>query len=571
MSEKLDYDYIVIGSGFGGSVSAMRLAEKGYSVAVLEMGKRYRTGDFAKTNWNLKKFLWFPQLFMYGIQKLTLLKDVMILGGVGVGGGSLVYANTLLEPAEGFYNDPAVKKLDPDWKYTMAPYYEKAKRMLGATSNIHFSEPDHLLKEIAKDMGRENTWHPVNVGVYFGKAGEKVSDPYFKGEGPDRVGCNFCGGCMIGCNVGAKNTLDKNYLYFAEKYGTKIIPERKVTDIEFSEGVYKISTIISTKSPSRKAETYYAKGVVVSAGVLGSLKLLLNCKRKGSLKNLPESIGESVRTNSESLTGTTTMDKSRNWSKGIAITSGFYPAEDTHIEVVRYPEGSDFMGILATEMVGPGSKISRPLKLASTIIKNPVNFLRSRFPKGWAKHSIIFLVMQTLDNKLTVKLGKFGQLTTSMGDKSPPAYNPHANMISEEFARRADGVAQSTFFEPALDISTTAHILGGCRMGKSAADSVVDTKCEVFNNPNLHVIDGSIIPANLGVNPSLTITAMAEYAMSQIPAKNKSKDPVFGQSFPERTEYSENKAKKLLNKKKLIGLSALLISAGALYLIKRRK
>lgn len=519
MQENLDYDYIIIGSGFGGSVSAMRLAEKGYSVAVLEMGKRYRTGDFAKTNWNLRKFLWLPQLFLHGIQKLTLLKDVLILGGVGVGGGSLVYANTLLEPAEGFYKDPAVVKLAPNWKEVMAPYYEIAKKMLGVTPNIHFSEPDELLKQVAREMGRENTWHSVNVGVYFGESGEKHPDPYFNGEGPERTGCILCGGCMVGCNHGAKNTLDKNYLYFAEKYGAIIIPERKVTDIKFENNVYKVFTAISTRVPQRKAETYYAKGVIVSAGVLGTLKLLLNCKKNGSLPNLPDNLGESVRTNSESLTGTTTRDKSRDWSKGIAITSGFYPTDDTHIEVVRYPEGSDFMSVLATIMVENGNKITRPLKLLKNLAKHPLNFFRTCIPVNWAKRSTIFLVMQTLDNKLKVKLGKFGQLTTALGDKSPPAYNLHANSIAEEFAKRTNGIPQSTILEAVLDIATTAHILGGCAIGKSAEDAVVDSKCQVFNNPNLHVIDGSIIPANLGVNPSLTITAMAEYAMSQIPSK----------------------------------------------------
>jgi cholesterol oxidase len=570
MQENLDYDYIIIGSGFGGSVSAMRLAEKGYSVAVLEMGKRYRTGDFAKTNWNLRKYLWLPQLFLHGIQKLTLLKDVLILGGVGVGGGSLVYANTLLEPAEGFYKDPAVLKLAPDWKKVMAPYYATAKRMLGATPNIHFSEPDSILKQVAKDMGREHTWHSVNVGVYFGKPGEKNPDPYFNGEGPERKGCIYCGGCMVGCNHGAKNTLDKNYLFFAEKYGAKIIPERKVTDIKFEDNIYKVYTAVSTSVPQRKAETYYGRGVIVSAGVLGTLKLLLSCKKSGSLPSLPDSLGESVRTNSESLTGTITKDKDRDWSKGIAITSGFYPTEDTHIEIVRYPEGSDFMSSLATIMVENGNKLTRPLKLIKNITKNPLDFIRTCIPVNWAKRSIIFLVMQTLDNKLKVKLGRFGNLTTSLGDKSPPAYNVHANDIAGKVAGMTNGIPSSTIFEALFDISTTAHILGGCAIGTSQEDAVVDSKCEVFNNPNLHVIDGSIIPANLGVNPSLTITAMAEYAMSQIPAKKDKID--FQKEFPEHQEIMIGN--KALTQKRLISggiISTFILSAGLLYLFNRSK
>lgn len=568
MSEN-NYDYIIIGSGFGGSVSAMRLSQKGYSVAVLEMGKRYKTGDFPKTNWNLKKFIWLPQLLLHGIQKITVLKDVMILGGVGVGGGSLVYANTLLEPPDSFYKDPAVLKINPEWQSIMKPHYETAKRMLGVTPNKYFSEPDKLLKQIAKDSGRENTWHSVNVGVYFGEPGIKKPDPYFNGEGPERTGCTMCGGCMVGCNHGAKNTLDKNYLYFAEKYGTKIIPERKVTNLEYKDGIYKISTGISTTMPMKPAETYYAKGVIVSAGVLGTLKLLLNMKKKGNLKNISDTLGESVRTNSESLTGTVTLDKSRDWSKGIAITSGFYPSDDTHIEVVRYPEKSDFMVTLTSPMVDNGTKMTRPLKLLSTIVKNPNNFFKTRIPFGWAKHSIIFLVMQTIDNKIKIKLGKFGQLTTALGDKSPPAYNPHANNIAKEFASRANGIPQSSLFESALNMSTTAHILGGCAVATNSAEGVVDIKSEVFNYPNLHVIDGSIIPANLGVNPSLTITAMAEQAMSHIPEKSKRT-----QEFLNKVIQSEHEIViKSKNNKKgiIIAGTAFIVGTGIYYFLKKKK
>lgn len=569
MSEvkNLDYDYIVIGSGFGGSVSAMRLSEKGYSVAVLEMGKRYRTGDFAKTNWNLKKYLWMPELFLHGIQRLTMLKDVWILSGTGVGGGSLVYANTLLEPKDNYYNDPSVQKINPNWKEIMKPHYETAKRMLGSTPNIFFGEPDQILKEIAEESGRGHTYHSVNVGVYFGKSGEKHPDPFFNGEGPERTGCNFCGGCMVGCNYGAKNTLDKNYLYFAEKNGAKIIPERKVVDIKFEDGVYKISTVVSTTMPQVKAETYYAKGVIVSAGVLGSLKLLLDCKKKNSLPNLPDKIGESVRTNSESLTGSTSMDKDKRWDKGIAITSGFYPTDDTHVEIVRYPEKSDFMMTLATLMTDGGTKLTRPLKLLSKIISNPLVFLKTRVPVGWSKRSIIFLVMQTLDNKMKVKLGRFGQLTTDLGDKSPPSYNPHANDVTYKFAKKTNGVAQSTVFESLLDLSTTAHILGGCPMGTSTEDGVIDYKCEVFNYPKLHVIDGSIIPANLGVNPSLTITAMAEQAMSHIKHKNDDMD----QGFPIHNDSDYVVSDNKTSKKIALGIISISIFGGILYFIKKRK
>ncbi|MEK7433484.1 MAG: GMC oxidoreductase [Cyanobacteriota bacterium] len=528
--EKNIFDYVIIGSGFGGSVSAMRLSEKGYSVAVLEMGKKYKTGEFAKTNLDLKKYLWFPQLFLHGIQKLTLLKDVFILSGVGVGGGSLVYANTLLEPKDEYYNSIEVKRISENWKEIMSPSYATAKKMLGVSKNIHFSEPDEIIKKIAKEANREHTWHSVDVGVYFGdnddleKNNSAKKDPYFDGNGPERTACNFCGSCMVGCNVGAKNTLDKNYLYFAEKNGAKIIPERKVVDIEYKNGMYKISTVISTKYPHQKAETYYSKGVILSAGVLGSLKLLLECKNKNHLQNLPESLGNSLRTNSESLLGTVSYDKNKDWSKGIAITSGFYPTDETHIEVVRYPEGSDFMSYLATLPVDGGNRITKPFKLLAKIIEKPNDFIKTLKKRGWAKRAIILLVMQTMDNKMKVKLNKFGFLTTAKGDKSPPTYNKIANDTAYKIADMTGGLAQSTIFESVFDMSTTAHILGGCIVSDSPKNGVVDIKCEVFNNPNLHVIDGSIIPSNLGVNPSLTITAMAEQAMSHILPKKERKD-----------------------------------------------
>jgi cholesterol oxidase len=515
----LEFDYIVIGSGFGGSVSAMRLSEKGYSVAVIEMGKRYNTGDFAKTNWNLKKYLWLPQLFLYGIQKITLLKDVLILGGVGVGGGSLVYANTLLEPNDDYYNSEQVKKIDENWKNIMKPYYEKAKKMLGVTKNKYFGEADIILKEIAKENNREDTFHIVDVGVYFGEPGKTVADPYFNGQGPDRTGCLLCGGCMIGCNYGAKNTLDKNYLYFAEKYGAKIIPERKVISIKFENNEYILGTV-KTTSIIKKKQIFRAKGIVVSAGVLGTLKLLFDCKNKGFLPKLSSQLGKNVRTNSESLTGTTSLKKDIDLSKGIAITSGFYPTDNTHIEIVRYPKGSDFMSLLSTILVEEGNRFTRPLKWMKNIIKNPINFIRTLIPFSWAKKSIIFLIMQTIDNKISIKLNKLGFLTTEKTDKKPPSYNYYANKIAEDFSKKINGIPQSSIFEAIFDLSTTAHILGGCIIGNNENEGVINKNCEVFNYKNMYIIDGSIIPANLGVNPSLTITAMAEMAMDKIPLKD---------------------------------------------------
>ncbi|MFN8671415.1 MAG: GMC oxidoreductase [Candidatus Sericytochromatia bacterium] len=514
------FDYIIIGSGFGGSVSAMRLSEKGYKVAVLEMGKKYKTGDFAKTNMDLKKYLWFPPLLLHGIQKLTLLKDVFILGGVGVGGGSLVYANTLLEPKDEYYEAKEIKRFSNNWKEIMKPHYETAKKMLGVTKNTYFSEPDELIKQIAKENNREHTWHSVDVGVYFPENNpDGKEDPYFNGDGPKRTPCNFCGGCMIGCNVGAKNTLDKNYLYFAEKFGAEIIPERKVINLEYKNDTYKITTIVSTSFLNKKEEIFYAKGVVLSAGVLGTLKILFDANKKGNL-NIPKSLGESLRTNSESLLGTVTMDKNRNWSKGIAITSGFYPTEKTHIEVVRYPEGSDFMAYLATLTIDGGNRLTKPFKFIYKALSKPKEFIKTLNKKNWAKNSIILLVMETIDNKMKVKINSFGFLTTAKGDKSPPTYNPVANETAYKIAKKANGMAQSTVFESIFDMSTTAHILGGCIMADNEENGVINSKGEVFNNPNLYIADGSIIPANLGVNPSLTITAMTEQIMSHIKSKN---------------------------------------------------
>ncbi|GIW21086.1 MAG: hypothetical protein KatS3mg068_0093 [Candidatus Sericytochromatia bacterium] len=341
---------------------------------------------------------------MYGIQKITLLKDVLILGGVGVGGGSLVYANTLLEPKDDYYNSEQVKKIDENWKEIMKPYYEKAKKMLGVTQNKYFGESDRILKEIAKEYNREDTFHIVDVGVYFGEPGKTVKDPYFNGEGPDRTGCTFCGGCMVGCNYGAKNTLDKNYLYFAEKYGAKIIPETKAISIKYENEKYIIETEKTTSFIKRK-QTFTSKGLVISAGVLGTLKLLLTSKSKGFLPNLSNQLGKNVRTNSESLTGTTSLDDI-DLSKGIAITSGFYPNDNTHIEIVRYPKGSDFMSLLSTIIVERGNKITRPLKWLKNVLKNPLNFIRTLIPFDWAKKSIIFLVMQTIDNKISIKLNR---------------------------------------------------------------------------------------------------------------------------------------------------------------------
>ena len=521
-----DYDYIVIGSGFGGSVSALRLTQKGYKVAVLEVGKRFEDKDFPTTNWNVRKFLWMPQIFCYGIQRLSLLKDVLVLSGAGVGGGSLVYANTLYVPPKNFFEHPTVKKMGG--VAGVQPYYELAKKMLGVVSNPKLGPVDDLVLETAKEFGAGDSFAPTPVGVFFGTAGKTVPDPYFYGEGPDRTGCNECGGCMVGCRFGAKNTLVKNYLYLAEKLGAVIIPETEVTDViplsEDGSAGYTIKTRTSTHADGRPTRVFRSQGVVFSAGVLGTLKLLLKMKEKGTLSKLSDRLGKTVRTNSEAILGATSRDPKANYSRGIAITSSVYPDADSHIEPVRYSAGSDVMGLLATLLTDGGGKIPRQLRFLGNIVKHPRDFLRVVHPFGFAKKSIIVLFMQTLDNSLQLKLkkGLFGGHLTSAsedGGKKIPSYIPLANDFTRKLAEKMDAVPGSAINEVLLDVPTTAHILGGCGIGESPAEGVIDLHNRVFGYTNMLVCDGSMMPANLGVNPSLSITALSEKAMSHVPVK----------------------------------------------------
>ena len=520
------YDVIIVGSGFGGSVSALRLAEKGYNVLVLEKGKRYEDKDFPKTNWNLKKYLWMPNLFLYGIQCITFLKNVFILHGCGVGGGSLVYANTLLVPSKKAFKDERWPK--GDWDIKLKPFYEKAKQMLGAISSPHFGETDILLKECADEMGRGHTFKPVNVGIYFGEPGKRQKDPYFDGKGPERNGCILCGGCMVGCQHNAKNTLVKNYLYLAEEEGIEVIPEREVIDIKKNiSGGYTLKVRKST-GIIRKVETFKSKKLILSGGVMGTVKLLLKCRQKGSLSDLSMQLGNYVRTNSEAIIGTSsvTAPKKRNYTKGIAISAGFHPDENTTIETVRFAKGQDVMGRLATLMTSGKSKIPSILQLISKIIFHPIHFLTTLWPFGWAKKSVILLVMQPISNYLkmsyTRKWWRFGARTmnTNLDSKGKlPSKIPIGEEVAETIANKTGGFTMAAITNSLLNIPTTAHILGGCIMGDTIDSGVVNENLEVFNYPDMYIIDGSIIPSNLGVNPSLTITAVSEYAMSQFPVK----------------------------------------------------
>jgi cholesterol oxidase len=521
-----DYDFIVVGSGFGGSVSALRLAEKGYRVLVVEAGKRWRTEDFPRTNWRLRKFLWLPGLFCYGIQRLTLLRDVLVLSGAGVGGGSLVYANTLLVPRDEAFQRGTWPP-GTDWRQVLAPHYATARRILGVTRNPQLWEGDRRLLEFARSLGKEDTFEPTQVGVLFGeRPGEEVGDPYFGGAGPARSTCIHCGGCMVGCRHNAKNTLDKNYLYFAEQLGAEILPETQVTAVrEDGQGGYLVAVERSTARLRKRRRTLRARGVVLAAGALGTVNLLLKCKESGALPRLSPALGRYVRTNSEVLSGTTARDDEVDYSRGIAIASGFHPAPDTYMEVVRYSAGSDAMSFFGTLLTDDGTRLTRPLKWAATCLRHPLDFLRTLSPFGWARRSTIILVMQTIESSLRLVRERrwfwpFSKRLTSRRapDQPPvPSYIPVANQAARHLARATGGFPSSALNEVLLNVPTTAHILGGAPMAATPAEGVVDERNRVFGYENLYVVDGSTIPSNLGVNPSLTITAMAEHAMSLVP------------------------------------------------------
>jgi cholesterol oxidase len=528
---QFDVDWVVVGSGFGGSVSALRLAEKGYSVAVLECGRRFRDEDFPKSTWDLRRYFWAPRIGLKGIFRLTQFRDVAVVSGCGVGGGSLGYANTLYVPPSNFFRDPQWGDLE-DWETTLAPHYAEAQRMLGVVEVDRDDPADQLLRELGEHLGVGDTYQKTPVGVYQENPGKTVPDPFFGGEGPDRTGCLQCGRCMVGCPHGAKNTLVKNYLWLAERRGVRIEAERTVTDVrplgaaDGSEG-YAITSERSGLLPGRGKRTIRARGVVFAAGPLGTNKLMQRCRLGGALPRISARLGELVRTNSEMILAVTVPeDYPDDLTKRVAITSSIYPDAHTHIETVTYGHDGDSMNALYTLLVGDGTKLTRPLKLLGQIVRHPGKFAKVMWPKGWSERTIIVLVMQTLDNAIALrpKRKRNGdvRLRTEQDPERPnPTFIPVANTAAEWLAERTGGIAQSSMSEALFNVPNTAHILGGATIGHSPEDGVVDSRQRVFGYENLLVCDGAAVPANVGVNPSLTITALAEHAMSHLPPKEE--------------------------------------------------
>ena len=528
MEGDFDFDWLVIGSGFSGSVSALRLSEKGHRVGVLECGRRFADHELPSSTADLKRYFWNPMLGMKGIFRLTTFKDVSVVSGCGVGGGSLGYANTLYVPPTKFFEDRQWADMN-DWESALAPHYAEAQRMLGVVQNPHEDPADQLLRELGEELGVGDSYKKTPVGVYFGEPGKTVSDPFFGGEGPDRTGCRMCGRCMVGCPHGSKNTLVKNYLYLAEKRGARVIAERTVIDVRpLGDGSgkdgYEVESVRSGAWLRKDRQVQRARGVVVSAGPLGTNKLLQRCRLNGSLGRISARLGELVRTNSESiLTVTVPEDYPDDLIKRVAITSSIYPDPNTHIETVTYGDDGDSMHRLYTLLVGDGTRLTRPLKLLAQILLHPKRLAQVLFPKHWSRRTIIILVMQTLDNAIALRphqgpFGTFWLKTEQDPEKPIPTFIPVANQAAEWFAKRTGGVAQSSVTEALFNIPTTAHILGGAVIAPDPERGVIDARQRVYGYENLLVCDGSAIPANVGVNPSLTITALAEHAMSHLPA-----------------------------------------------------
>jgi cholesterol oxidase len=536
-----DHDVIVIGSGFGGSVAALRLTEKGYRVAVIEAGQRFddpaatdpreRHRALPRTSWRTRRYLWAPRLGLTGIQRIHLLRGrrgarVLVLAGAGVGGGSLVYANTLYEPPPPFFDDPQWRHIT-DWRRELAPYYDQARRMLGVTVNPTMTPADQAVARVAARMGRADTFRLTPVGVHFGaEPGAETDDPYFGGAGPRRAGCTQCGSCMTGCRAGAKNMLTENYLYLAEHAGARVIPMTTVTAVRPAGDGYRVDTV--TTGPLRRKRSLTAGQVVFAAGTYGTQQLLHRMKATGALPALSARLGALTRTNSEAILGVERFrSRGPDHSRGVAITSSFHPDEHTHIEPTRYGPGSNAMALLRTLLVDGGGPVPRWVKFGGQLARRPWDVARLPNVRNWSRRTIIALVMQNVDNSVTVgaRRGLFGWTMRSRpGHGVPsPAWIPAAHRAVRLLAEELGGIAGGTWLD-LVNIPTTAHFIGGCAIGDAPATGVIDPYHRVYGHAGLHVVDGSAVSANLGVNPSLTITAQAERALALWPNRGEA-DP----------------------------------------------
>ncbi|GAB4010021.1 GMC oxidoreductase [Nocardioides ultimimeridianus] len=530
MSKGYDYDVIVIGSGFGGSVSALRLTEKGYRVGVLEAGRRWNAEDLPKTNWNVRKSIWAPRLGLTGPQRISALGKCLVFSGAGVGGGSLIYGNTLYEPLPEFYSDPAWGGIT-DWREELAPYYDQAKRMLGVEDNPRVGPKDELLLQVARGRGVADTFHTTQVGVFFneGQEGVEVDDPYFGGAGPRRAGCIHCSECFTGCKHNAKNTTTMNYLHLAEKNGAEVHPLTTVTSVRpDGSGGYVVETVRSNGKLRKGRRTFTAEQVVFAAAALGTQKLLHRMRDSGTLPQLSPRLGELTRSNSEAIIGVTSRSRT-DLAQGVAITSSIHPEPQTHVEVCTYGKGHNSLFLQTVPMVDGGA--FRFLRLLLTLVLHPIASMRTMNVRDASSRSVILLVMQSLDNSLTSYL-KGGLLKTKQGTGVPnPDWIPVAHQVAREYAAAADGVTGNIGTD-IFNIPATAHYIGGCTIGETAEAGVIDPYQRVHGHPGLHIADGSAITANLGVNPSLTITAQAERAMAFWPNRGEADPrPALGSAY----------------------------------------
>ncbi len=559
----MEFDFTIIGSGFGGSVSALRLSEKGYSVAVIEQGKRVTPADMEEASGSIRKLFWMPGFWMDGYFTQNFYKHLTVVGGVGVGGGSIVYAAVLLKPKKEFYADSSWSGLGIDWENELSPHYKTASKMLGLEKNPGLDLMDDYLKKTAEKMGVPETFGPTPNGIYFGRPEEMKEDPYFGGIGPSRAGCYLCGECLTGCRHGSKNSLDKNYLYLAERLGTAILSERKVTNIiPQKDGTY----ILKLRDPGRRLARrpdIRAKKVIISAGVLGTLELLFRCRDvKKTMPNISPQLGKAVRTNSESIVAALSPDKNIDFSHGTTISSDFYPDKHSHITLNRFPRGYNFMRWYSGPLVNDSNPLRRSLKTAILSITNPLILFKNWFAENWNKRIIVLTVMQNLDNRISFIYGRSllslflcrRLKSKRVKGKNAPTYIPVANRAAAILAEELKGIPINVIMESLTNQSTTAHILGGCHMGSSPENGVINTTHEVFGYPGLYVIDGSSISANIGVNPSLTITAISERAMSLIPSKEKAPE-----DFLKNNIKIEKRGEIIMFFKKIVWITAIII------------